>query len=440
MLGSVDARVAFASLVLVLATAVAENSFGNGSPFEVAPEEAGLVGELSSHSVTLRSASLDALDPMRIRLVVNGAPARAPLAAAASEGAITLAFLEGAGSLDEARLEREDGIPIASELTIVTPVDLMPGPRWGAAMAQAEGVAYVFGGALSPAGLAGQPIGDWQPLDAILRVDLATGGVRTQAARLPLPLVAAAAVWDPRPNADCPAGCAYVIGGLSDKAERQDTIVRFDPTSDSAVLLDVRLPSPRYDAATVWMGDAAYVLGGAMSPLRFDPAAQSVTVLPPHPLAFVYGAHAIFDERATPACPQGCAYVLGGRHAADIPPYTSPIMVQDGILRFDPSTGALTPTPARLPQRVEAASVAWDGERVYVLGGRTCSTEGCARSTAAMAFDPATFMTTLLANMDSPPEDAPALWYDGRVVIAGGKTEGDDVGSTARIVRFAPEG
>lgn len=444
--GNVNVRIGFLSVALLLAALGADAALTarpSGLALDAEPE-AILWGNALHVSLPMEAAA--SLDPSLLRLVVNEGPPQAPLLVEdflAANGTLRLVFLEGGGSGDDARLvlDGESGTRNVT-VEVATAPDVLPGPRWGATLvADGAGVAYAFGGAVTPAALLGETTGEWVALDSVLRIDLTTGDVSTRAARLPTGRVVASGVWDPRPSDACPAGCAYVLGGMETSAKPVNSILRYDPVADAVTELPVTLPSPRFDATAVWSGTHAYLVGGGWNVLRFDPQAGRVDSLPASPFAYAFGAGAVFDPRPSSACPSGCAYVFGGREALDpAPPLSTALTERDAILRLDVSTGALAPLPARLPLRLEAFGVAWDGERAFVLGGRACSPEACVRSDAIFSFDPATLAVAALGRLPMPLENAPAVWHEGDAILVSGKADGAPGGSLDRLVRVRPEG
>lgn len=180
--------------------------------------------------------------------------------------------------------------------------------------------------------------------------------------RLPVPLAFASAVWTTGPQ--CPNGCALIFGGQTCIAEPEpcglvDTIYRFDPSLDgqlgSLVQLSTRLPYPTSETQTFWL-----------------------------------------DRDLSPtACPQGCAYLLGGR--------TSNSAISS-VIRYAPASIAEISEVSQLPERTFAGSVVFDGSFAYYIGG--CCEAGVLRPNI-FRFDPFTNqMTALWGRLPSGPTDA----------------------------------
>lgn len=436
---------AFASALLVLATAAVESAVTDSARDPWESVEASILGGTVALTFP-RSFDARALDPLAFGLVVNGGEVAAPVLVEddlAANRTLRLIFLDGAGSGDSARLvaPREGRRVVDRGVSVETPADGLPSPRWGAPLASDGAFAYAFGGAVDAAAFAPDEWYAWKALLSIARVDLASGETRTMRARLPAGAVVGGAFFDARPSPDCPAGCAFVLGGGPSPAEASSAILRYDPVRDAIETLASQLPEPILDPALVWTGTHALLIGGG-SPnvIRFDPATGDVTDLGPSAPGDVRAMVGVFDPRPTPECPEGCGYLFGGKGSPDTnPPTTTVLLQRDLILRVDASTGRVVPVPARLPVAVEAPTVAWDGERALVLGGRTCSLAGCSRSDQAFAFDPRSLEVTGLPSLGDGIENASSLWHEGRVVIVGGKC-GSANCALDRVVRYDPGG
>lgn len=449
--GRTNAKLAFVATLLILATVAAEASMRPRPDGVAATSLAGARAELDANVLTLHlpDGARAAIDPQAIRVLVAGQP-RTPFAVEeAPEGALRAYLVEGAGSADEARVmvyadpaaaDEGGGALLDLPVDVVTARFVLPGPRWGAGVAAAEGVAYVLGGAVTPEGPAGPVEDAWRALDTILRLDLATGEVSTLQAHLPVGVVAGSAVWDPRATEACPEGCAYLFAGMDAGRSLRSNIVRYDPARDVAATMAAHLPNRVVDPAAFFTGTHAIVVGGGMvDVVRFDPLEDTTVTLVHSPLTSLWGMSAFFDPRPSPACPEGCGYVVGGKVIGDLlPPLTTMVLTRDQIVRVDAQTGAATPMPTRLPWNTQYASVAFDGARAYVLGGRSCAPDACRSSDGVVAFDPATGLLEPLAPIPERPESASAVWHDGAILLPNGK-DGDGRAFGA-VVRYVPEG
>jgi N-acetylneuraminic acid mutarotase len=147
-----------------------------------------------------------------------------------------------------------------------------------------QGKAYLFGG-VAEAGM----------LDEILLYDPVQDTATTLDERLPTAAAGMSAVYE---AAVGDQGTVYLFGGWAYGDEPSSVvyynhIVAFDVATETATLLGVRLPQAMVDTAVITVpGDrTVYVIGGALAGqglseiYRFDPLAQTVTVVPDFQLA-----------------------------------------------------------------------------------------------------------------------------------------------------------
>lgn len=299
-----------------------------------------------------------------------------------------------------------------------------------------ERVAYLFGGQWGPAW-------DIHFLDEILRFDPAEGTVEVMDSKLPNGRSQLSAVWDPTTSASCPGGCAYVFGGRGSAGLLRD-IVRYSPgldgTRDGVAIMSSRLTSPRDNTRAVWDGHRAFIIGGdedysddydgnggwgadtgtkSQLILEYEPATDELSLAGTLPTG-LEGVGAAWDPRATADCPQGCAYVLGGRASGPLP-------MTAEILRFRSGEpiGTVQITQARLPGGgIRDGGALWDGRFAYLIGG--CCRDGHWRN-EIVRLDPVnltieggwTYLpwtpTTGLAGMG-------AIWDGSHAFLFGGVT------------------
>lgn len=231
---------------------------------------------------------------------------------------------------------------------------------------------------------------------AATRVPIAAGDAPALVALgASIPVRDAAAAWDGRH--------IYLFGGRGDLG-LTDSILRYDPATDSVETLPVGLPYPLADAAAVWTGRDVLLVGGRSTAgpvggvLAFDPAAGSTSPLL-IPLGPIEGASVVWAGRF--------AYVLGGRDGGG---------ESNRILRIDPAAKTLVDLGPRLPFPVADAAVAWDGATAVLLGG----TSGGAALDSIVLFTPRN-LTAWRApqRLPDPLRDASAAW-NGRDVLAFG--------------------
>ena len=284
----------------------------------------------------------------------------------------------------------------------------LPPPGLGAITAVAAGGAAYIFG-----GVNGAPPAS--VVDTILRYDPATDTLETLAVRLPQPTFLAAAAWD--------GTSAYVFGGFAGTA-LTDAIVRFDPAGPAVTVMAARLPEPLARTAVAEDETRIYVLGGntgGFAPTGFvstttiyDPAGDTTSagLALPSPRASRIGAI---------RC-NGRIYFFGGWGASG---------KFDRILRYDPGVG-VTELPARMPEALDGGALACDGTRIYLFGGETAT---------AIVDDIVVFDTTD-ESVATAPVTLPtsrkghaAVWLDGAAYVFGGQLE---AGLTAEILRVTP--
>lgn len=205
-----------------------------------------------------------------------------------------------------------------------------------------------------------------------------------------------------------------------------------------------RLPGPRFAAATVVVGDVAYVLGGAMwhgstqreewSPLdaivRVDLVTGETWTSParlPTPRGF---ATAFWDARSTTACPEGCAYLMGG---------ASDWRTEWGdIIRYDPTREQVTTLPATLPSNSDYVSI-WTGEAAFVAGGgqpRIYRFDPVEETVTALVGSPQTVLVAAAAFFDPRPTP---LCPSGCGYIVGGMPNPEPGTPTGRPASLGSE-
>lgn len=430
-LASVDARVAAWSILALLATAAVDPILADeagDARVSGAATGAPMHAKVEANVATLalpEPIEVLGLDPAAIALVVGQGPPTMP---ASIEGAdagsrlVRLTFREGAASEDTARLVLPDGRELVAE--VATLPGLLPSPRFAARAAGPDTVAYVVGGATTRSVASFE----WSPLDAILRVDLASGRIATMDARLPGARYGAAPVWDPRPTDACPEGCLYAFGGTGPDGAALDEIVRFDPAGGRVETLGARLPVAASGLVAFFDGSRAHMLGGAQPGIfRFDPKTGEVELVGASPLASLEGLGGTFDPRPSADCPEGCGYLFGGgvpvtRFAAPIGFDTPLDQTRDTVLRYDASSGSLVALAALMPEPRGSPGVAWDGSRAIIAGGGGCvAALVCQYPASVLAFDPATSrFEALETTLDPTMRETTLVWREGEAIVLAG--------------------
>jgi hypothetical protein len=164
-------------------------------------------------------------------------------------------------------------------------------------------------------------------------------------------------VWDG-------AGHAYIIGGTRADGTLIDEIVRYTPgalslSDDTVTVLSSHLPQARAFAGAAWDGASAHLFGGSVA------GAYSTSDV----LRFTPSTGAITNEASLPMSltrapavwdAAGNAYVVGG--------YGSGGSLAT-VVRFTPSTQEAVALSAAMPEARSDAAAVWDGDSVYALGG-----------------------------------------------------------------------
>jgi len=195
-----------------------------------------------------------------------------------------------------------------------------------------------------------------------------------------------------------------------------------DEESDwEAIPLEIELPTPIYQASTVWTGEHAFIFAGrnesgpVNSIYRFTPQngeLKKMSAKFPTPRIM-----------SSAAWVEPYAYIFGGGTQANF---------VDEIIRYDPLKDSLEVLDTQLPIPQMGSSAISDGEDIFIFGGRNQS-EHIDRS---LRFDP---KTEVLESMEPFPIKGGGrsiVWTGENVYLFGGGITG---GTTDAIIRFSPE-
>lgn len=246
----------------------------------------------------------------------------------------------------------------------------LPEPLLEPAVAAADGSVYIFGGATEPSE-GSLPT----TTDRIYRFEPGSGQVeQLVGTTLPHPVSSASAVEL--------GGRIYVIGGLEisgtdgDGAiDWEDTIARFDPSSESVSTMDARLPTGRGQMSAVGLDDSILLFGGMAENgskgvcdggartcqtdaiLRYKPASTggSVSRIGELPERNRWSAAGLYE---------GTAYVMGGCQAN-----CGPHQGSNQIVAVDTSTGATETLPVTMPVTGGRNTAFVGGDLALVAGG-----------------------------------------------------------------------
>lgn len=283
--------------------------------------------------------------PVQAELPGLGPELPEPLAAFASVWTPQGAYFFG-GDTD---LRQSDGIVhwVPGQDPVVLPEEL-PAPRWGGRAVWTGSEVLVFGGYDRAAGRSVAEVLRYAP----------GGSAPVQVAAMPGTRDWMAAFWDPRPAAECPAGCAYLVGGARAGIGALDTILRYEPQAKAFATMDARLPGGRWGLGAAWDGERAYLVGGYDGHrthdaiLAFDPVADTVAKVADLPWPAVDSAVTWHD---------GAVHIAGG-HIADRPhAYATLVRWTPG----DAAVGSCLP----LPRPSQKGALVSTGDSLWLVGG-----------------------------------------------------------------------
>lgn len=246
--------------------------------------------------------------------------------------------------------------------------------------------------------------------------------VSVMGATLPGSRSGMSAVWD--------GANVYVFGGLG--YLRYDQIVRYNPATDTTTTMNAVLPTGRSALTAVWDGSNAYVFGG----YGYDTTcscdrqmSQIVRYNPSTNAVTTMGATLPIGRAGASAVWDGTnVYVFGGLHGS----LGSPGLTD--IVRYNPATDTVTTMGAALPTGSHSASAIWDGTSAYIFGG-CCESITRQLSNRIVRYTPATDTVTVLpTTLPTARAETSAVWDGANAFIFGGS----DGAPTAQILRFDP--
>jgi N-acetylneuraminic acid mutarotase len=321
----------------------------------------------------------------------------------------------------------------AAESSVENLGPLLPEPLYGTSAVWDGHAFYVFGGTSGTGGS-----------DKIYRFDPATREVRAMGARLPTTRYGTSAVWT--------GNAAYLFGGVGcDEGEGRycSTVLRYEPAADRLTALNAKVADDGYYyMSAVWDGRYAYAIGGEDATTRrsaiwrYDPTTDSAEIIEAH---FPRG------RSLTSAVWNGTAILIFGGCSSGGTACTGPEGTSgDEIFAYNPKTtqGVLLPVVAHLPRLMYGTSAVWDGHDAYVFGGMDWPKAGAPHQLdGVVRFNPATNGVTLLsARLPNERFRTSAGWDGNAAYVFGGVTEFFDSagGHPERdtphrdIVRFVP--
>lgn len=290
--------------------------------------------------------------------------------------------------------------PLTNATIGVEPTRL-PSPRTGTAAAWDGQRAWVFGGQNG----VGREVVSYNP-----RTDQLT-----QATLLPTEGIHRTAVWTGR--------YVFLFGG-SPFEETSDSVLRFDPVSNTVVPMTSHLPTPREAMSGVWSGDTIYLFGGNTGAsftllddiVAYHPSSDTLEVLHARLPTPRTRTSAVWDGQA--------AYIFGGLDASG---------ARDEILRFDPSAQTVGALSFTLPSARWATSAAWDGCEALVFGGETGFPGP--KTDEIVAITPLASQVFISGDrLPTPRAETSAVWTGREALVFGGR----DGAFYDDIVQFVP--
>lgn len=296
----------------------------------------------------------------------------------------------------------------------VSNVGSLPAPMASHSCAWDGTNAYIFGGTA-----------DGTPTNQILRYNPSTGAVTTMGATLPTTMHYTAAFWDG-------AGNAYVVGGYIPGTE-SNQIIRYTPATNIVTTMTATLPAAMTGVSVAWAGGGnAYIFGGKGGAtfypqiLRYTPSTNTVAptgvTLPSSAGAWL--TTAVWD--ATNAK----GYIFGG--------ITQSFTYGDSVVRYAADGGGCTATDTltiesgALPTIMSTSSAVWTGSSLYMFGGRDT---GSVALSSIVKYTPSTgAVSPMSATLPGGRWGTSAVWTGQYAYIFGGY----DGGYTNQILRYDP--
>jgi N-acetylneuraminic acid mutarotase len=190
----------------------------------------------------------------------------------------------------------------------------------------------------------------------------------------------------------------YILGGCKKGIFGDDAVDNnweYDPATDTYKAM-APIPGPRCSAVAEAVNGKVYLIGG-IEPFEngkgtritgknqmFDPATNTWTTRSPMPTT---------RNHAFVGAVNGKIYVIGGRQAAGMIPYSSNT---DVVEEYDPATDTWGGVKQRMPTPRSGGGVATYGGRIYVGGGEWISRELMSSFRALEAYEPATDTWTVM--------------------------------------------
>ena len=223
--------------------------------------------------------------------------------------------------------------------------------------------------------------------DTILCFDPETETLTNMTAKLPNPTVGAAAVWTGK--------FIYFFGGSwgGILPHKFDTILKYDPVKDNLTVMNTTLTYGRSGLAATWDGEYVYIIGGSDGKqysnevFKYNPMNDTLITLTGKLITGRTHIKAQYHN--------GSIYIFGGKSA--------PTIFYDQIMEYDLKTNTVKTIEQKLPNPSEIRMHAYDGENIYIIGGFA----GAADLQQFAIFHPDTTATeTETSSLICPPDDS----------------------------------
>lgn len=246
-------------------------------------------------------------------------------------------------------------------------------------------------------------------------------------ATMPTGLRGASAVWDPV------AKVAYIFGGADDLHSATAAIQKFDPATGKVATVG-QLPSPRLDAAAVWDGTTAYIVGGHDKSVAANLLDEVVAWTPGSAATVV--AHTPSPVFGGVAGWTGSQVVyVGGQNSG-----AGNAMTTD-ILTWTPGKNKVK-LDGSLPAGIQYTSGVWAGGDLYVFGGFDAKPGTGAANSAAIVkvtFGKSPVATTMKATIGDARGDHASVWDGTYAYVFGGYSNPDGKETVYdTVVRYDP--
>jgi kelch-like protein 2/3 len=285
------------------------------------------------------------------------------------------------------------------EFKVTAKPEVLPYPysRGSAVWVPEQEAIYIFGGRNKT-----------EMLDGIMKYAPNNDELTFLETRLPTVLMGSTSVYDGQ--------YIYIFGG-KDYDGFYDTIQRFDPETELLVNMTARLPNPTVGAAAVWTGQYIYFFGGSWggvlphkfdSILRYDPELDNITIMNSTLTYGRSGLAATWDGEFI--------YVVGG---SDGKQYSNE------VFKYNPDTDSLTPLPGKLPTGRVHIQAEFHKGSIYIFGGRNGPTEFYDQ---ILEYDLKTNEIEILDESLPKPSELRMHAYDGeKIYIIGGFSGATDL-------------